>query len=80
MAMSILEQVRQIVADTLNLPLDAVGEKASTDTLDAWDSLAHVNLMMGLEQHFDLQLEIEDFMELTSIGAITTFLDKAGVN
>jgi acyl carrier protein len=44
----------------------------------AWDSLAHVNLMMGLEQTFDLFLEVEDFTQLTSVPAILEYLKEQG--
>jgi acyl carrier protein len=46
--------------------------------LAVWDSLAHVNLMMSLEQSFDLSLEVEDFGELTSVAAILKYLEEKG--
>ncbi len=74
--MNKLDQVIQTVADTLNLPVSSIKEDSSTDNIDTWDSLAQVNLMIAIEQIFDIQLEVEDFIGLTSVKAITSFIDK----
>lgn len=68
--MTMTDRVRQLIAETLQLPLERVGPDASMDTLPEWDSVAHVNLMMSVEQEFDLMLEVEDFGRLTSVQAI----------
>lgn len=72
--MNILEQVKQIVGECLNLPDSAVDENSSAKNIDTWDSMAQVNLMIALEQTFDIELEVEDFMKLDSVNAITDYL------
>ena len=74
--MSILDQVRQTVAETLNVPLSSISKDSSAENMDIWDSLAQVNLMMAIEQTFDITLEVEDFMKLNSVNSITTFIEK----
>ncbi len=74
--MSTLDQVIQTVSDTLNLSLSSINENSSADNIDVWDSLAQVNLMIALEQTFDIELEVEDFMELVSVRTITDFVEK----
>jgi len=74
--MNILDQVIQTVADTLNAPVSSINKSSSTDNINNWDSLAQVNLMIAIEQIFDFQLEVEDFINLTSVESITTFIEK----
>lgn len=78
--MSILDQVRQTVAETLDVPLSTISEASSAENMDIWDSLAQVNLMMALEQTFDIVLEVEDFMKLTSVTSITNFIENNAQN
>ena len=52
---------------------------SSNETIAAWDSLAQVNLMITLEQTFDLTLEVEDFSRLTSIPTILDYLSRHGI-
>jgi acyl carrier protein len=55
---------------------------ASTVQTDiaAWDSLGHVNVMMALEQTFDIMLDVEDFARLNSVPAIVAYLRDQGIN
>ena len=78
--MSILDQVRQTVAETLNVPLSSISKDSSAENMDIWDSLAQVNLMMAIEQTFNIILEVEDFMKLNSVASITTFIEENAQN
>jgi len=78
--MSVSQQVIEVVADTLNLPAESLNESSSAENLPAWDSLAHVNLMIALEQTFDIQLEVEDFPLLNSVAAIEAYLVSHGIS
>jgi acyl carrier protein len=68
--MSNLDRIRVLIAQTVRVPEERVTSDSSMDTLPEWDSVAHVNLMMSLEQEFDLLLEVEEFETLTSVRAI----------
>jgi len=76
--MDLFPKVQSIVATTLKVPPDKITRETSDKDLPAWDSLAHVNLMMSLEQTFDLYLEVEDFPKLISISAILEYLREQG--
>jgi len=74
--MNTLNQVKEAIAETLNVPSSSITSESSADSIDAWDSLAQVNLMITIEQTFDIMLDVEDFMNLNSVASITEFIDK----
>ena len=76
--MDLFEKIQNVIASTLKVTPDKITRETSDKDLVAWDSLAHVNLMMGLEQTFDLFLEVEDFTQLTSVPAILEYLRGQG--
>jgi len=76
--MDLFEKLQNLIASTLKVTPDKITRETSDKDLVAWDSLAHVNLMMGLEQTFDLFLEVEDFTQLTSVPAILEYLREQG--
>jgi len=76
--MDLFPKIQSIVATTLKVPPDKISRETSDNDLAAWDSLAHVNLMLSLEQTFDLSLEVEDFGKLTSVAAILKYLKEKG--
>lgn len=77
--MDTLLKLRQEMATTLNVPVESIDESTAAGVLPAWDSLGHVNLMMSIEQAFDLQLDVEDFPRLTSVKAIMEYLRGQGI-
>jgi acyl carrier protein len=76
--MDLFPKIQSIVATTLKVPPDKISRETSDNDLAAWDSLAHVNLMISLEQTFNLSLEVEDFGKLTSVAAILKYLKDKG--
>jgi acyl carrier protein len=77
--MELLAQVQELVAAVLKVSVEQIGPETSDKSLSAWDSLAHVNLMMGLEQTYDLFLDVEDFSKLTSVSAIVAYWQDRGI-
>jgi len=76
--MDLFEKTRNVIATTLKVTPEKITRETSDKDLAAWDSLAHVNLMVSLEQTFDLFLEVEDFPRLTSVPAILEYLRREG--
>jgi acyl carrier protein len=59
-------QLRELVADVLALDPDSVGDDTSTDTVEGWDSLAHMNLILAIEQELGVTVPDEEAADLTS--------------
>jgi len=64
----LLQKIKEIVADKLSISEDQVTEEASfIDDLGA-DSLDTVELVMALEDEFDMDIPDEDAEKLTTVG------------
>ncbi len=63
------EQVRDIASDIFGIRADKITPLSSPQTIDNWDSLQHLNLVLALEEKFNLQLSPEEIEEIKSIGA-----------
>ena len=77
--MSAFERVQTAVATTLKVPAGVITATTRDVDVPAWDSMGHLNLMMALEQTFDITLEVEDFANLTSVPAILAYLQNRGI-
>ncbi|MAT92329.1 MAG: hypothetical protein CME59_06985 [Halioglobus sp.] len=78
--MSLFDKLRDIMSTTLSLPASAIQETSTMDDIEEWDSLGHVNIMVALEQAFDLYMDVEDFAELDSVPAILGYLEAENVS
>jgi len=73
---TVLQDVRRVAADVLRKTLDEVPASGSRDTIAAWDSMAHVNLVLALEQNFDIQFKPEEMLEMLSIELTAMLVEE----
>lgn len=71
--------LRDLIADVLELSPDQITADLSTDMVDSWDSLRHLQTILALEGEYGVQLDPQRIPELTSIGRIQEELEKKGV-
>jgi acyl carrier protein len=50
--------------------------RASTASLAAWDSVAHITLLAVVSEKFEVEFSSEDFEELVSFALIADYLDN----
>ncbi|NLL36063.1 MAG: acyl carrier protein [Fretibacterium sp.] len=77
----ILSRLKEIIVDRLDVEEDQIVQEASfVEDLGA-DSLDIVELIMGIEEEFDIEIPDEDAEKLTSVGeAMNYTLSKIGVD
>ena len=73
---SIIEQIRGIASDLFSLPPENITAESAPENLEAWDSTQHLNLVLAIEEKFNLQLSPEDIDQMRSIGAIATLVES----
>jgi acyl carrier protein len=75
MAEGVLEKVRDIVVDELSVDPDQVTEDATfVDDLGA-DSLDVVELVMRLEEEFDIEIPDDDAEKITTVGEAIKYIE-----
>ena len=53
-------RVREIMAGLFGIEESEINDSSAVDTVEKWDSLQHVNLLMALEQEFNITFEVDD--------------------
>ncbi|CAE6743051.1 MAG: acyl carrier protein [Nitrospira sp.] len=66
-----LEDVFRQVFDNDQLTLR--DDMTATD-IEGWDSVAHINLMFGIEQAFGIRFKGNELADMTNIGELKQFL------
>ena len=76
MTASTFEQVRNVASDIFGIPANQVTAESSPETIDNWDSMQHLNLVLAIEEKFGVQLDPEDIEEMKNIGAVAALVEK----
>ncbi len=78
--MAVEEKVKSIIAEQLGVKLEEVTEDASfIDDLGA-DSLDTVELIMALEEEFNIEIPDEDAEKMTTVGDAIRYIDEKTAN
>ena len=76
MITSTFDRVRSIASDIFAVPADAITAESSPETIENWDSMQHLNLVLAIEEKFGVQLDPEDIEKMKNIGAVAAVVEK----
>jgi acyl carrier protein len=60
------EKLKQVIADVLEEDQSMIGPDFSMDTVERWDSLRHMTLVLAIEEAFDITIPDEEAADITS--------------
>jgi acyl carrier protein len=70
------ERVRNIASDIFGIAPQNITAASSPQTVESWDSIQHLNLVLALEEKFNLQLSPEEIEDLKSIGDAAKLIES----
>ncbi|MES2244031.1 MAG: acyl carrier protein [Pseudomonadota bacterium] len=65
-------KVFEIVARIMGVPVDAVNLESSPETLENWDSLRHMKLILAIEESLGVQFSDEDIVSIKNVQDLLT--------
>jgi acyl carrier protein len=72
----LFSRVATIAGDVFSIPESSLTEMSSPDTIETWDSLHHLSLVVALEQEFDIQFSPEEVEQLLSVELIIALVEE----
>ena len=76
MTVTLFDQIRQVASDVFAVPVDSIEANSSPDTIEAWDSMTHLNLVLALEERFNLHLFPEEIESMRNVGQIMAIFES----
>jgi acyl carrier protein len=72
-------KLRQAFANGLKISEEKVDDTLQYASTPGWDSVAHMALIASLDSTFDVMLDTDDVLDLSSYGKAREILRKYGV-
>ena len=66
----IKERIKNVMSAVFELPVEQIKDDSSPDTIESWDSLKHMNLVVALEEEFGFEFADEEIVEMMNYNII----------
>jgi len=76
--MTNLEKLAKVFADTFGIS-EAETKGLQYQGIEAWDSVGHMTLVAAIEDDFDIQLDTDDIIDMSSFEKALEILVKYGI-
>lgn len=71
-----LETIKKLVAENLGIEEETITENASFKEDLGVDSLDLFELVMALEEEYDLEIPTEDLEKITTVGEVAAYIQE----
>jgi acyl carrier protein len=73
---NIENRIKNVVGAALSVPIDDINENSSADNIGNWDSLKQINLVLALEEEFQIEFSDDEIMNMNQYSKIANAIKK----
>lgn len=63
-------RILKVMSLVFEVPIESLNEDSSSDSIGSWDSLNHLNLIIALEEEFNIEIPDEEVGNLMNFKLI----------
>ena len=77
--MNIANKVKEVLSQVLDISPDTISNDFTRDSIDNWDSITQLTLVIALEEEFGVQFDDENMAQLLNFKSIILVLEGYGI-
>ena len=77
--MSNADKLKQAFVEALQVNSSVITDSLAYEGIREWDSVAHMQLVAALEEAFDIILDTDDIIDMSSVAKAKEILARYGV-
>ena len=66
--MELFDQFAEVFREVFDDPTLVISESTTASDVEGWDSFAHINLIVALEERFNVKFTTQEISEMTCVG------------
>lgn len=74
--MDILNKIQEIMYDVFDNENLIITGESSSENIDDWDSLSHINIMVQVQKCFDVRFNVEEIANTKNVGKIVELVQS----
>jgi acyl carrier protein len=68
-------KIKEVMSAVFEIPLESISDDSSYDNIENWDSLRHLNLILALEEEFEVSIPDEEVGNLLNYKLIELIIN-----
>lgn len=76
---TILKEVTDVFIDILDNEDIVLTDETQAADVDDWDSLNHIQLVVGIEKHFKIRFTSKEIQSWKNVGEMITCIQEKGI-
>ena len=76
MTNKIEDRTKNVMSAVFEISTGEINDKSSPDNIISWDSIKHMNLVVALEEEFDIQFNDSEIVELQNLSLIINIIGE----
>ena len=69
-------RLKKIMSAVFEVSLDEINENSSPDSIVSWDSLSLMNLVVSIEEEFNIQLDDDEIVDMLNFRLIKEIISS----
>ncbi len=74
-----IQRLKKVFSQSLSISESQINDELEYNSIQQWDSTAHMALVAQLEAEFNIMLDIDDIIDMSSVGKCKEILKKYNV-
>ena len=72
----ILAKIESVISEILGRKVGPLTREMTADTIEGWDSLSHIQIVVGLERLFGIRFSAAELIDYQNIGALADGIQR----
>ena len=68
-------KIRNVMSAVFEVPIESISSESSSDSIETWDSIHHLNLIIALEEEFEITIPDEEVGNLINFKLINLIVN-----
>ena len=73
---SVQPKIYQLMSNVFEIPVEEISEESSLDSIESWDSIRHLNLILAIEEEFGITIPDEEVGNLVNYKLIELTINE----
>jgi len=70
------QRLKKVFSESLGIDKNQVDDGLEYNTIQEWDSVGHMSLIAAIEEEFDIMIETDDIIDMSSFKIAKKIVEK----